>query len=95
MKKPDYSDLFNAGFSLDPRRTALLVIDMQNATACRTTGLGRLLKERGQEELGHYRFDRIEKVIIPNILSLLTFFRKNHLKVFYITVGSQSPDYRV
>jgi nicotinamidase-related amidase len=93
MKKSDYADLFHPRFSLDPRETALLVIDMQYATACRTTGLGRLLKEGGQEELGSYRFDRIEKSVIPNISTLLTFFRKNRLKVIYVTIGSQRPDY--
>jgi biuret amidohydrolase len=93
MKKSDYADLFHTGFSLDPERTGLLVIDMQYATACRTTGLGKLLKESGQEELGFYRFDRIEQWVIPNISTLLSFFRKNRLKVIYVTIGSQLPDY--
>ena len=93
MKKSDYSNLFHAGFSLDPAKTALLVIDMQYATACRETGLGRLLKESGQEEFGTYRFDRIEKSVVPNILSLLRFFRKDRLNVIYVTIGSQVPDY--
>jgi len=93
MKKSDYTDLFHTGFSLDPKRTGLLVIDMQYATACRTTGLGKLLKESGQEELGSYRFDRIEKWVIPNISLLLDFFRKNSLKIIYVTIGSQVPDY--
>jgi nicotinamidase-related amidase len=93
MKKSDYADLFHPRFSLDPRETALLVIDMQYATACRKTGLGRLLKESGQEELGSYRFDRIEKRVIPNISTLLSFFRTNRLKVIYVTIGSQLPDY--
>ena len=93
MKKSDYTDLFHAGFFLDPRKTALLVIDMQYATACRATGLGKLLKESGQSELGSYRFDRIEKWVIPNISTLLRFFRKNRLKVIYVTIGSQRLDY--
>jgi nicotinamidase-related amidase len=93
MQKSDYTDLFNTGFSLDPRRTGLLVIDMQCATACRQTGLGKLLKESGQEELGSYRFDRIEKWVIPNISTLLGFFRTNRLKVIYVTIGSHLPDY--
>jgi nicotinamidase-related amidase len=93
MKKSDYTDLFQTGFSLDPKRTGLLVIDMQYATACRQTGLGKLLTESGQEELGSYRFDRIEKWVIPNISTLLGFFRKNRLKIIYVTIGSQLPDY--
>jgi nicotinamidase-related amidase len=93
MKKFDYTDLFHTEFSLDPKRTGLLVIDMQYATACRTTGLGKLLKESGREELGSYRFERIEKRVIPNLLTLLGFFRKNNLRVIYVTIGSQLPDY--
>jgi biuret amidohydrolase len=93
MKKSDYTDLFNIGFLLDPERTGLLVIDMQYATACRKTGLGKLLKESGQEALGSYRFDRIEKWVIPNLSTLLSFFRNNNLRVIYVTIGSQLPDY--
>jgi nicotinamidase-related amidase len=93
MKKSDYADLFHTEFSLDPKRTGLLVIDMQYATACRTTGLGKLLKESGRAELGSYRFDRIENWVIPNISTLLSFFRKNRLMVIYVTIGSQLPDY--
>ena len=36
------------GFVLAPASTALVVIDMQYATACRTTGMGRWLAERGR-----------------------------------------------
>jgi biuret amidohydrolase len=92
-KKSDYTALFHTGFSLYPERTGLLVIDMQYATACRTTGLGKLLKESGQERLGSYRFERIEQWVIPNISTLLSFFRKNRLKIIYVTIGSQLPDY--
>ncbi len=93
IKPDDYASLFNPGFSLEPANSALLIIDMQYATACRTTGLGRLLKEREQEELGAYRFDRIEKRVVPNISHLLEFFRNHGLRVIYITIGSQRPDY--
>ncbi len=93
MKTSDYTGLFHAGFSLDPAKTALLVIDMQYATACRTTGLGKLLSESGQEELGSYRFDRIERRVVPNISTLLRFFRQHRLKVIYVTIGSELPDY--
>jgi len=93
IKPDDYAALFNPGFSLDPGKTGLLVIDMQYATACRTTGLGKLLKESGQEDLGSYRFDRIEKRVVPNISRLLDFFRTHGLRVIYITIGPQRSDY--
>ena len=78
---------------LDPRKTAFIPVDLQYASACRTTGLGRLWKEQGKEELWKYRFDRIEQIVIPNIRRILDFFRKHQLRIIHITVGSQMPDY--
>ncbi len=89
----DYASQFSLKFDLVPKETALLVIDMQYASAHRKTGLGRLLNERDQEETSQYRFDRIEQVIIPHIQKLLSFFREIHMCVIYITVGSEMPDY--
>jgi nicotinamidase-related amidase len=89
----DYAPQFSLHFVPEPEKTSLLVIDMQYASAHRDTGLGRLLKERGQEAAGRYRFDRIEQVVVPHIQQLLAFFRKNRLCVIHITVGSEVPDY--
>lgn len=89
----DYAHQFNPGFALDPGRVALVVVDMQYASASREEGLGRLLRERGQEALGKYRFDRIETVVVPTIRTLLDFFRARRLRVVYLTVGSELPDY--
>lgn len=89
----DYLVDYQAQFTLEPRRTALIPVDLQYASACRTTGLGKLLQEQGKEELGRYRFDRIERVVIPNIQKLLAFFRNHKLRIIYITIGSMMPDY--
>jgi len=89
----DYASLFNGGFSLDPARIALVVVDMQYASGSRELGLGRLLRERGEEISGAWRFDRIEKVVVPAIQRLLDFFRAHGLRVVYLTVGSELPDY--
>jgi nicotinamidase-related amidase len=89
----DYATLFNPVFTLEPHKTALVVVDMQYATGCRTTGLGEMLRNMGKEDLGHYRFDRIEQVVVPNIKKLLDFFRNHGLKVIYITLGSELPDF--
>ena len=48
MSQPSFIDNFSQQFSLEPVRTALLVIDMQNATGNRNMGLGKLLAEQGQ-----------------------------------------------
>ena len=66
---------------------------MQYASGSRDHGLGRGLKARGQEALGAYRFDRIEQTVVPTIQRLLAFFRQHRLKLVYLTVGSELPDY--
>lgn len=89
----DYKTGFITTFTLVPRKTAFIIVDLQYATACRTTGLGKILKEQGKEVLGRYRFDRIEGVVLPNVQKFLIFFRKHQLRIIYITVGSQLSDY--
>src|SRR5215467_6897313 len=89
----DYALQFNPGFALDPSRVALVAVDMQYASASRLEGLGRALKTTGQEALGEYRFDRIERVVVPTIERLLDFFRQHHLRIVYLTVGSELPDF--
>lgn len=77
---------------LDPVSTALVVVDMQYASACRTTGLGRLLTAAGRESEGGYRFDRIEQLVVPNVARLLDFFRARALHRLFVTVGSHRAD---
>ena len=89
----DYAHQFNPGFGLEPRTVALVVVDMQYASGSRDHGLGRGLKARGQEALGAYRFDRIEQTVVPTIQRLLAYFRQRRLKLVYLTVGSDLPDY--
>jgi nicotinamidase-related amidase len=84
---------FTTTFILEPLKTAFIPVDLQYASACRTTGLGKYLKNLGKEDLGKYRFDRIEQVVIPNVQRLLAFFRKHKLRIIYLTVGSEMPDY--
>lgn len=89
----DYAHQFNPGFALDPHTAALVVVDMQYASGSRDHGLGRALKAQGQEGLGAYRFDRIERTVVPAIQRLLAFFRAHRLRLVYLTVGSELPDY--
>jgi nicotinamidase-related amidase len=91
--RTDYAHRFNPPFSLDPGRVALVVVDMQYASGSREHGLGRRLKAEGQEELGAYRFDRIERTVVPTIQRLLAHFRERGLRIVYLTVGSELPDY--
>jgi nicotinamidase-related amidase len=76
-------------FRLEPRRTALLVVDMQYASACRTTGLGRWLEQEGRAEEGCYRFDRLEQLVVPNVQRLLAFFREHGLDRIFLRLGAE------
>lgn len=66
---------------------------MQYANASRSEGQGKIAQQRGEEASADYRFSRVEKVVVPNITRLLDFFRKNKLRIVYITLGSEMPDY--
>jgi nicotinamidase-related amidase len=90
----DYARLFNPPFGLERSKAALVVVDMQYASASRHHGLGTLLRERGLEAKGTYRFDRIETVVTPTIQRLLAAFRRERLPVIFLTIGSELPDYR-
>ena len=89
----DYYSDFENKFTIDPGKTAFIPLDLGYATACRTTGLGKILKEQGKERLGQYRFDRIEQVIVPNVQKMLGYFRQHGLRIIYVTTGSLMPDY--
>ena len=92
MSQPNFIDNFSQQFSLVPSRTALLIIDMQNATGNRDMGLGKLLAESGQCASGQYRFDRIDKILIPNIQKLIKGFRDANSHIIWITYGANRAD---
>ena len=90
----DYITDLNVPFEIDPARAALIVVDMQNATGSRKAGLGKRLAQAGQlNAVARERFDRIEKVVVPNVVKALAFFREQHLRVIYLTYGSETDDY--
>ena len=90
----DYITDFTSTFEIELVSTSLVVVDMQYATACRKTGLGKLLERQGKGDLGKYRFDRIESTVVPTIQRMLSFFREHKLAVIYITMGSYNQDFR-
>lgn len=79
---------------LDPATVALVIIDMQYASACRETGFGRWLAAESRAAEGAYRFDRIEQLLLPNIGRLLAFFRAHDLQRIFVRLGAQLSDCR-
>ncbi|HEY78292.1 MAG TPA: cysteine hydrolase [Dehalococcoidia bacterium] len=78
---------------VNPKRTALVIIDMQYATGSRNHGIAKIWEEQGHKELIEYRFGRLEKLVVPNVQRLLRLFRENGLKVLFVTYGSETADY--
>jgi nicotinamidase-related amidase len=80
-------------FSLEPKHTALLVIDMQYLDAHPDYGLCKQAKEVGLQKEFEYYVERL-KLIVPNIQKLLVFFRKNNMEIIYTRIVSMHEDGR-
>ena len=89
----NYIDMLNRNFRLDRERAALVIVDLQYASGSRELGLGAWLKEQGRLADASYRFDRIDQLVVPNSRRLLDAFRRDGLRVMYLTIGAELPDY--
>lgn len=89
----DYLNGLVPSFRLEPHRTAIVIVDLQYASGSRTHGLGGRLEAAGRADEGKFRFDRIESTVVPNVQRILGAARANGVRVVYLTVGSQLPDY--
>ena len=89
----DYASELTSTFTVESANTVLVLIDLQYASACRTTGLGKkMINEEKRGDIVEWRFNRIEQLLLPNVKKLLSFFRQHKLKVLYVTAGSTMPD---
>lgn len=88
MSSPaDYIRAYMPERSVEPGRSALLIIDMQYATGSRQGALARKLKAEGSA-LGDYRFDRIEALVLPNTLRLRELFTRMGRPILHVTIGA-------
>ena len=78
-------------FDIDPPRTGLVIVDMQYVDAHREYGLGKSIKE-SHPEVWEYYFDRVERLVVPNVKRCLETFRGLHLQVIHLTLGAVLPD---
>jgi nicotinamidase-related amidase len=78
-------------FPLEPRRTALLLIDMQYIDAHPEYGIGRIWEKMAPGS-GAYFYSRLDSIVVPALQRALTFFREHGLRVIHITHGSETPD---
>lgn len=79
---------------LDPERSALLFIDVQNFS-CRVDGGEFEGAPPDEVRRNHaYYFDRLETLAIPNMQRLQSGFRKAGIEVMYTTIESLTKDGR-
>lgn len=91
LEKQDYIRAFTVERAPDPARAALVIIDMQYATGSRVGALGRRLKAQGSTT-ADYRFERIERFVVPNALRLLGAWRAARRRILFVTIGATLAD---
>ncbi len=77
---------------IDPKKTALLLVDLQKEFVSREIGDAKKLKDAGDWERWIPFYERLEQVVVPNNKKLLEFFRKNQLAVTYGRIACLRED---
>ena len=77
---------------IDPKKTALLLVDLQNEFVLRDFGEALQFKAAGEWERWVPFHDRLDDIVIPNNKRLLDFFRKNGLTVTYGRIACLRED---
>ncbi|MGI6257711.1 MAG: cysteine hydrolase family protein [Anaerovoracaceae bacterium] len=77
---------------LDPKKTALLIVDLQNEFVLRDFGEALEFKEAGEWERWIPFHDRLDDIVIPNNVRLLKFFRKNKMTVTFGRIACLRED---
>jgi nicotinamidase-related amidase len=90
-KLRDPKGMYIVEFDIVSCSTALLIIDLQKYMCCRDIGLGPVYL-RETPELAERWFCRLDEVVIPNVQKLLSFFRRNKLRIAFACVGPLLPD---
>jgi len=91
LERDDYIRDFTIERQPDAARAALVIIDMQYATGSRQGALGRRLKAQGSTT-AEYRFERVERFVVPNTRRLLEAWRAARQRVLFVTIGATLPD---
>lgn len=93
------SDVFDAvfrsvDFEIVPKKTALMIIDMQYLDAHRDYGMGATAKKEGVTARYDYYFRQLDDVVVPNIKRLLEACRKAGIEIIYPRIASLVKDCR-
>jgi nicotinamidase-related amidase len=78
-----------ADFTLDPSRTALVIIDMQEMFCC--SGVGLCVAVDTVPSIAEYLYPRVAE-ILPNQQRLLEHFRATQGRLVHVTIGPNCAD---
>ena len=77
---------------IDPKKTALLLVDLQNEFVLRDFGEALQFKAAGEWERWIPFHDRLDDIVIPNNKKLLDFFRANNMVITYGRIACLRDD---
>jgi len=77
---------------LDPKKTALLIVDLQNEFVLRDFGEALEFKANGEWERWIPFHDRLDDIVIPNNVRLLNFFREKNMTVTFGRIACLRED---
>lgn len=77
---------------VDPKKTALLIVDMQKEFVSREIGESVTFREMGEWERWLPFHDRLDDIVIPNNVKLLEYFRQKELAVTFGRIACLRPD---
>lgn len=79
-------------YDIDPKKTMLLLVDLQNQFCHLEGGDAKGVREAGQWDKWEPFYSRVNDVVIPNSRKLLDFFRENDLPVSFGRIACQRSD---
>lgn len=89
-----YEDDMDYGkIEMDPKKTALLIIDMQHVFVTRPE-YGASKEEQARKEKWEQFYKALDDVVIPNNVKLLNHFREQNLDVFFAKIQCRRKDGR-
>lgn len=86
-KQPEVADPV-----INPKKTALLLVDLQKEFVSREIGDAKKLKAMGDWDRWLPFYDRLEQIVVPNNKKLLDFFRANKMTVSYGRIACLRED---
>lgn len=79
-------------FIVDPKKTALLIVDMQKEFVSREIGEAIVYKAAGEWERWLPFHDRLDDIVIPNNMKLLEYFREHGMLATFGRIACLRPD---